>query len=334
MGARRGLALNTGEAAVIDSYLADFKEVGADSQAIAVWNGTGPFKIENNYLEGAGENLLFGGVDPSILNLVPSDIEIRGNHVAKPRSWKVGDPSYAGTHWSVKNLLELKNARRVLIEGNLFENNWLDGQVGFAILFTVRNQGGTAPWSAVQDISFTSNTVQHTASGVNILGVDTTWPAGSQLTARIWIHNNLFDDVNGPAWGGGDGRLFQVLAGPVDVVIDHNTGMQTGVVIFADGAAAMGFVFTNNIAPHNAYGVIGTNHGVGLDTLSAYFPGAVFDRNVLVGGSSSLYPVDNFFPGTLGAVGFVAPTAGDYSLSPSSPYHDQATDGTDIGPLF
>src|SRR5262249_44155260 len=58
MGTRRGLALNTGEAAVIDSYLSDFKEVGADSQAIAVWNGTGPFKIENNYLEGAAENIL------------------------------------------------------------------------------------------------------------------------------------------------------------------------------------------------------------------------------------------------------------------------------------
>src|SRR5439155_6309552 len=78
-GARRGIAMNSRYAAVIDSYLSDFKEVGADSQAIDGWNGPGPFKIVNNYLEGAGENVMFGGTDPSIADLVPSDIEIRHN---------------------------------------------------------------------------------------------------------------------------------------------------------------------------------------------------------------------------------------------------------------
>ena len=42
-------------------------------------NGSGPFLIQNNYLEGAGENVIFGGGDPSIANLVPSDIQILGN---------------------------------------------------------------------------------------------------------------------------------------------------------------------------------------------------------------------------------------------------------------
>jgi hypothetical protein len=36
-GSRRGVALNARSSAVVDSYLADFKEVGADSQAIAGW---------------------------------------------------------------------------------------------------------------------------------------------------------------------------------------------------------------------------------------------------------------------------------------------------------
>ena len=43
------------------------------------WNGPGPFLIENNYLEAAGENVMFGGSDPSIANLVPSNITIRRN---------------------------------------------------------------------------------------------------------------------------------------------------------------------------------------------------------------------------------------------------------------
>ena len=38
-----------------------------------------------------------------------------------PLSWRIGDPSYAGTEWSVKNLFELKNARRVLVDGNIFQ---------------------------------------------------------------------------------------------------------------------------------------------------------------------------------------------------------------------
>jgi hypothetical protein len=116
-GARRGIALNSRDTAVIDSLFLDFKEVGADSQAIAGWNGPGPFLIANNHLEAAGENVMFGGADPLINELVPSDVEILRNVLAKSFRWKKDDEQFAGTAWSVKNLLELKNARRVLIEG-------------------------------------------------------------------------------------------------------------------------------------------------------------------------------------------------------------------------
>ena len=50
-----------------------------------------------------------------------------------------------GRPWSVKNIFELKNARRVLAEGNVLEHNWQHDQNGFAILFTVRNQDGERP---------------------------------------------------------------------------------------------------------------------------------------------------------------------------------------------
>ncbi len=162
--------MNSARTAVVDSYLSDFHETNTDTQAIASWNGSGPFKIVNNYLEGASENVLFGGADPGIPNLVPSDIEIRNNYFNKPLTWKVDDPSYAGIQWNVKNLLELKNAQRVLVDGNVFEHNWQDGQTGFAILVTPRNQGGTAPWSVTQDITFTNNIVRHVGNAVEHLG--------------------------------------------------------------------------------------------------------------------------------------------------------------------
>jgi len=135
------------------------------ARTLASWNGPGPFKIVNNYLEGAGENVLFGGVDPAIPNLVPSDIEIRRttcSSLARGRPAARATPASAG---SVKNLFELKNAQRILIDGNLLENNWADAQNGYGVLFTVRNQDGTAPWSTVRDVTFTNNILRHSGGG-------------------------------------------------------------------------------------------------------------------------------------------------------------------------
>ena len=169
VGGRRGIALNSAASAVIDSYLSDWKENGADSQAIVGWNTPGPVKLVNNYLEGSGENVMFGGADPSIANLVPSDIEIRGNYFFKPLAW-------ISQAWTVKNLIEFKNGQRVLLEGNIFENNWQDAQGGEGIVVTPRNQDGGAPWSITQDITIRLNKVINVGRGFNIAGRDSNFP--------------------------------------------------------------------------------------------------------------------------------------------------------------
>jgi hypothetical protein len=334
---RRGVALNGIAEAVIDSTLSDFHEIGYDAQAIAGWNGPGPFKIVNDELDASGENVLFGGADPAISKLVPSDIEIRHNHFFKPLSWRVGDPSYAGTHWTVKNLFELKNARRVLVEGNVFENSWGDAQTGFAILLKSADQEGTAPWSVTQDVTFNENIVRHAASAVAIEGRD---PGGAvSYTRRVTVTGNLFDDIDGKTWKG-SGDFLQITDGsaapdgsrngPGNVVVDHNTALQSRNVISAEGVSK-GFVYTNNITPHNRYGVHGSGRGTGLDTLRADFPGSLFDHNVLIHGKCTEYPAGNFCPATVEDVGFVDYAAGDYRLAQSSPFSAAAGDGTDIG---
>ena len=63
---RRGIALNGVRMAVVDSYLENFHDAHSDSQAIGGWNGAGPFRIVNNFLEAASENIMFGGADPAI----------------------------------------------------------------------------------------------------------------------------------------------------------------------------------------------------------------------------------------------------------------------------
>lgn len=329
-GTRRGIAMNGKSLAVIDSYLADFKEVGTDTQAIGGWGGPGPFKIANNYLEAAGENVMFGGSDPSIPDVVPSDIEIRSNHFMKPLTWRIGDPSYAGTPWTVKNLLELKNARRVLIDGNLFEYGWAHAQSGTAIVFTGRNQNGTAPWSVVEDVTFTNNTVRHAGGGLVILGLDDNFP--NQLSKRFLIRNNAFVDISSAAWGG-NGWLFSIFRGPADVVIEHNVGLPDKAAIAASGEPAPNFVFRDNIIGHGLYGIFGDAIGQGNIAINYYLPGADFRRNIIINPESyaASYPQDTIWVPTIEAVGFRDAPNGDYTLAATSPYKGAATDGLDIG---
>ena len=186
-GHRRGLALNSGDATIINSHFSDFKGVSQDTQAIMGWNGPGPFLIENNHLEAAGENILFGGADPNIPQLVPTGINIRRNLITKPIAWK-------SQSWTVKNLIEFKNAKDVVVEGNIIENNWAAGQQGYSIIFTPRNQSNTAPWVIVKNITIQNNVIRHVAAVFNILGYDDI--STSQQTQDITIRNNLIYDVS------------------------------------------------------------------------------------------------------------------------------------------
>jgi len=297
LGARRGIALNSSYTAVIDSHFSNFMEQGADSQAIAGWNGPGPFKIVNNYLEGAGENIMFGGADSLIRDMVPADIEIRANHFYKPLRWKIGHPEYAGTPWTVKNLFELKNARRVLLDGNLLEHNWLHAQAGFAMLLTVRTEDGRMPWAVVKDVTITNNVVRHVGNGINLLGRDDGHRPGGQ-TRRILIANNIFENIGGD-WGGG--RLFQLLNATEDVVIRNNSASQTDSIIMSDGAPHRRFVFEGNVVPHNTSGITGAGTQPGKASLERHFPNARVSNNVIAGGRRNAYPAGNQFPRSLAA---------------------------------
>ena len=326
VGARRGIAMNARTGAVIDSYISDIKKAGEDAQAISTWNGPGPYKIVDDYLEAAGENVMFGGQDPSIKGLVPSDIEVRGNLFTKNLAWKKGAAGYQGSNWQIKNIFELKNAQRVLVEGNVFQYNWAQAQTGYSILFTVRDQDGNAPWSVVQDVTFRDNVVAHVANGINILGNDDDYH--SQQAQRILIANNLFEDVGG-SWG--PGILLLMDNGSQDVTFTHNTALQTGTLVYGDGKPDLGFTYTDNIAFQNQYGMIGTNHAPGLSSINAFFPGVQLRRNAIIGASSSQYPSDNFFPHSVAAVGFSGAESQDYRLAPGSAYKAEADDGGDIG---
>jgi hypothetical protein len=314
VGGKRGLALNARNVAVLDSYFTDWKAPGYETQAIAGWNGPGPFKIVNNHIEAAGVNVLFGGADPTIPNLIPSDIEIRRNTFTKPLAWRA-------EKWVVKNLFELKNARRVLVEGNVFEHSWAAAQAGFAVLLTPRNQDGKAPWSTVEDVTFMNNVVRGAGSGISITGRDDNHPSGQ--TRRINIINNLFADIDAKTWGG-RGWMFMMILGTRDVTIEHNTGFPTGAIMFAEPPAHQGFSFRNNVVAHGEYGFKGSGLASGEPTLRALLPDARFDGNVFIGPEVAPYPPGNHAVRSPKDVGFADPARGDWRLAPTSRFRGSA----------
>jgi hypothetical protein len=292
-----------------------------------------------------------GGVTISWTPVVGADDYVVYGRAAGAENvyWKTANPFFTdtgaagtagapikATRWAVKNTFELKNAQDVIIEGNVFDNIWVAAQTGYPIVFTPRNQGGKAPWAVVQRITFQYNLIRHAAGGVNILGTDDLAP--SQRTNNVTVRNNVMDDLNAATWGAGSRPLM--IGDGVDVVtVDHNTIISTDphfLWLYGGSATAPApmtrATVTNNLAAHNAYGVGGSSYGFGLTAINAYLPGAVFSRNVLAGGAASRYPAGNFFPAVAAwQAGFVDFAAGDYRLSPSSPYKNAATDGADLG---
>jgi len=211
---------------------------------------------------------------------------------------KSGAAPKDATVWQVKNVFELKNARRVRVEYNLFENNWLAAQPGYAIVLTPRNQDGACTWCVIEAVDFRHNVVRNTAAGFNIAGYDSNNP--SQQTSGIRITDNLVYGVTTTLGGNG----WPILIGdePRDVVIDHNTfGFDGTTLLYAYGGtpaaprAIEGFRFTNNAAPHGQYGINAADASPGTLALQRYFPGAVVTGNWLSGGNPSKYPAGNRF---------------------------------------
>jgi PKD repeat protein len=423
VGQKRCIAINAADVTITDSYVSECKSTTQDSQAICGWNGPGPYRIENNYLEGAGENVMFGGADPAIPNLVATDIVFRRNYVSRPMAWRdpiieapqglaattesggvlpagvyayrivasrpvgndtmgtslpsvevtatatsdagsavrvtwhpvpdateyrvygrsagletmfwsvttpefldtgaagsPGTPPTRATVWVVKNLFELKNARNVIVTDNIFENHWVQGQSGYAIVLTPRNSNGACTWCVVENVWFDYNLVNNVASGFNILGYDS--PRVSQQTNNINIFENVLrlnTALGGDAW-------FTLIGDePRDLRIHHNTIDSKGsAVVYVYGGTSTaprtvwGFEFVANSARHNQYGINGAFFTYGFNILNSFFPDARFETNYLAGAPSSRYPA-----GTIAVVPFEdqfmnAPN-GDYVVRDGSP---------------
>lgn len=284
-GQKRGICANGTNIRITRSYLANLFTPGQDSQAICFWDGAGPYHIEDNYTEAAGENLMVGGADSKSPDKLPSDIRIIGNTFTKNPDWK-------GKGYAVKNLLEFKVGKRIVILGNDFSQCWPDAQTGYGILFKSVNQNGTAPWSSTEDVLFEGNTITDVAHGFNIQGETFEKnPDGSSQhggkTKNVTIRGNTVNTA---------GVAVQITGAPGPIILDRTTFVNGYTFLQLGGAPIETLTVTGVLANHNAYGVKGDGSGIGTPSLTKFATAYTWANNVLIGGAGKgTYPPTTYF---------------------------------------
>ncbi len=257
----------------------------------------------------------------------------------------------------MKNLFEVKNGQRMLVDGNVFEDNWMGAdQGGWAVLLTPRveddGNGNYMLQNTTRDITFTNNVVRHATGGVQIFSEDPNAPASDlaalQTTERLRFADNLLEDINGTTYGNGVGtagtfvdyvQAFPQLPGATDVSFDHNTIFNNGYVALIALQSLTGpqfgsFAFTNNILANNQSGLVITNTANDFASVAKLFNGVSFLDNVWAGAPLVSQFPGNYYPSSLLNVGFANydnGNGGDYHLTAQSPFKGQASDGTDPG---
>jgi hypothetical protein len=331
----RCLTVNSINTAVVNSWFDDCHTSGFDAQAIEGWNGPGPFLIDNNAIIGSGENLMFGGADPAIPELIPADVTVSRNYFFKPLEWR--------GRWSLKNLFELKNVRRIRITANRFKNSPPASQEGMAIV--IKSSIGGDPlraWQGTTDVDFDSNIIEDASVGLNLQAVDCSGQACTDVhVQRVRVVNNLFTGI-----GTFPNRntLMLLTHDLKDVLIAHNTMLHATSATYGlpltlsyGGGLARNMVWRDNVftAPSQYlahFSDSGVESQVNINALRGFVRDGSwsFQRNV-VGGIDPQYlgalPSTSWYPSTVAAIGLAA----DYSLLATSPYKAKGLGGTDPG---
>jgi hypothetical protein len=244
-----------------------------------------------------------------IPGLIPSDIEIRNNFIYTPLAWE-------GV-WTKKNLFELKNAQRLLLDGNVLDGSWTDGQVGTGIALKSSNQSGLCTWCVTRDITLRNNVLRNVGQPFNLAGHGNTNPVGDQLN-RVLIENMVVEKVNISGYMG-DPRFILLLTGVRDVTIRRNTMTTTATfstfTTIATGVSNV--VIDNNIFARGTYGLMADGGYIGTAAINTVANTKSFNYNVIVGASNGTYPSSTVWVSSLSAAQTVLGVGANSTLTSS-----------------
>lgn len=247
--ANNGVAFNVDYGWMMDGYIEKMHQFNGETHAASFGFDNGIQKIVDNWFEGGSESLFSGGNAVDKAGGPGSDNEIRRNYIGKDLAWRLltggssnspsppwGCGTFDGTAshntcpfpWDIKNDFELKMGHRNLVDGNVIENSWADGQTGYCILMNVEAaSGGQAvgiydsvtglPKSYIDNIRFSNNWVRNCPQAIQTVNRGDMGPAngGGVTLPVINVDNigNLYSNIADVNQFGSPGHNWQFTAG-------------------------------------------------------------------------------------------------------------------------
>lgn len=282
------ISISGGDITLSNSEVSNIKRRGYDSQAFLAINGLSGYTITNNFLEASGENIMFGGLGTDIPDAFnPRNILIRGNSISKPNSWNHRHADYAGDEWSIKNLIEFKAGKHIVVEENILDNVWAHSQSGSAFMLTPRE-------ASVDDLVIRNNVIRNANTLITMS------PADHELS-NVVFENNLAHDIR---------RSMFVLIAPEgkqtqNVTIRNNTvtfgqdalldGRGQSNLLFGDvDMSVTNLVYEDNVLSGGLYGIHGSGSQNGLHSVLDFADGfSVRGNHIIVpdGAGTDAYPL-------------------------------------------
>lgn len=358
---KNGVSLNGIRLSLVDSWITGAYNDFDETHGIITYNGPGPYKVVGNYCDAGSVPYFVGGTAVAMGAQVgrPADIECRRNFFSHPLAW---NPAVNGgaNKYGMKGLVEFKNARYVLAEGNVLFRCPNGAQTGMAWVVKSAGDGmGASTGLGTSHVTIRYNTTSNVRHALAVAGYGDPIEFAIEPCHHVAVYHNLFFNV-GSVDGGvgvldGSGNAV-ILINPTDYLkIRFNTFVhnvvQQGVFFVVDAVPiedqAIGLDVSDNVFTSNSNS--GSIHysgiGEGQPALLRYCPDATWTRNLVVGleaqyalnlpqGNGNVYPDAGVLP-TLAAViaqvGFVDAAGGDYRLAPSSPGKSKGLNGADPG---
>ncbi len=283
--------------------------------------------------------------------LVPSNVLVKRNVFAHYPSWTTVMTDCGG-----KGYLEVKACSNCVFDGNVFT-----GCTGPTV--TVRNQGGDFCWANLDGLTFSNNLWEDTNRVFTTFLRDT---SPTPKSSNVTFTNNLYLGLLGNSAFFVGGEFSGNTGGGINTTFTHNTVawnkahqpgfsasawhnfinfQQTYAGSYTYSTTMDGLVIKDNILPIGQNSCFIDGGGTGT-VITNCWTSATVNHNVFlnVDGWSdenmnsfwfTAYPSNTLIT-SYSTVQFLSPSTlldstGNYKLSASSPYHNAASDGTDIG---
>lgn len=315
----RAILLIGEQLAVLGCHIADVYGT-QDNQGILTYGWQGPIVIKWNHIEGWGMGWMSGGAETAAGG-VTSDVIFEENRVTKNLSYWY-NPPFGSTR---KNLLEAKSIRRASVKRNIFEHFAPDGQ-NFPVILKSVDQGGSQPQQGTIDYELAYNWFRKIPGGMNL----SAQPQGGTPMSRVYIHDNLFEDVNTLADFDGNGTMLQLGGDLRNVTVDHNTFVKALVggvsAVALEGVSQGPVAIRSNIFRMDGdYPLKRSGSGNGLPSWAAYVPDAtkrawLANVAVAIRTTGDYPPAADMPPGTIirandAAVGYADLAGGNYQVT-------------------